>query len=364
MVCIEHPIHIYTNSGDIEMSNSLNTAAAPAVPPEAQLMQLVAGCFVSQAVYVAAKLGIADLVADGPKTAEYLSEKTGTDERSLYRVLRALSSAGAFTEDGKKAFANTPMTETLRSDHPRSTRDLTIWIGEEPHWRVYGDLMYSVKTGKPAWDKVLGEPVFPYLFETNKELGEIFNRAMTSYSHQGIHGVLSAYDFSNAGTIADVAGGHGHLLAAVLRKYPQARGVLFDLPPVLAGAPKMFESYGVKDRVELVEGDFFSRVPVKADVYLLKHIIHDWYEDKCEQILRNIREVMPDDGKILIVEAVIPEDNNPHMGKIIDLEMLLSPGGVERTSSEFKTLLEDSGLKLNRIIETPSPMGIVEAVKA
>jgi len=365
-----HPIHdkypkgILSSEEIIKMNNSINTAAAPALPPEAQLMQLVAGCFVSQAVYVAAKLGIADLVADGPKTAKYLAEKTGTDERSLYRVLRALSSAGAFSEDGEKTFANTPMTETLRSDHPASTRDLTIWTGEEPHWRVYGDLLYSVKTGKPAWDKVLGEPVFPYLFETNKELGEIFNRAMTSYSHQSIHGVLAAYDFSNVGTIADVAGGHGHLLAAILRKYQQARGVLFDLPPVLAGAPKMFESYGVGDRVELVEGDFFAGIPVKADVYLLKHIIHDWYEDKCEQILRNIREVMPDDGKILIVEAVIPEGNGPHMGKIIDLEMLLSPGGVERTSTEFKSLLEDSGLKLNRIIETPSPMSIVEAVKA
>jgi hypothetical protein len=327
-------------------------------------MQLVGGCFISQAVYVAAKLGVADLVADGPKTAAYLAEKTNTDERSLYRILRALASVGAFAENGEKTFSNTPMTETLRSDHPGSTRDMTIWLGEEPHWRVYGEMLYSVKTGKPAWDKVLREPVFPYLFETNKQLGEIFNRAMTSFSHQSIHGVLAAYNFSNVKTVADIAGGYGHLLAAVLQKYPQANGVLFDLPQVLAGAPRMLDLHGVKDRVELVEGDFFTGVPVTADVYILKHIIHDWYEDKCQQILRNIRDVMPEDGKILIVEAVIPEGNGPHMGKIIDLEMLVSPGGVERTADEFKRLLEDSGLKLNRIIETPSPMSIVEAVKA
>jgi hypothetical protein len=346
------------------MSSVTNTAAVQSIPPEAQLMQLVGGCFISQAVYVAAKLGVADLVADGPKTAAYLAEKTNTDERSLYRILRALASVGAFAENGEKTFSNTPMTETLRSDHPGSTRDMTIWLGEEPHWRVYGEMLHSVKTGKPAWDKVLREPVFPYLFETNKELGEIFNRAMTSFSHQSIHGVLAAYNFSNVKTVADIAGGYGHLLAAVLQKYPQANGVLFDLPQVLAGAPRMLDLHGVKDRVELVEGDFFTGVPVTADVYVLKHIIHDWYEDKCQQILRNIRDVMPEDGKILIVEAVIPEGNGPHMGKIIDLEMLVSPGGVERTADEFKRLLEDSGLKLNRIIETPSPMSIVEAVKA
>ena len=256
------------------------------------------------------------------------------------------------------------MTEKLRSDVPNSTRAMTIWLAEEEHWRVYGSLLYSVKTGKPAWDKVLGEPVFPYLFETNKPLGDIFNRAMTSYSYQSIAGVLAAYDFSNAGTIADIAGGYGHLLAAVLEKNPQAKGVLFDLPPVLAGAPEMLKSYGVEDRVERIEGNFFEQIPVVADVYLLKHIIHDWYDDNCEKILRNIRAVMPDGTRVLIIDAVIPEGNEPHFGKVIDLEMLMSPGGVEQTATEFKELLERSGFVLNRIIETPSLINIVEAVKA
>lgn len=344
-----------------------STAAAQApehLPPDAQLLQLVSGAFVSQAIYVAAKLGIADLVAEGPRDVRYLAEKTATEERSLYRLLRACAGVGAFTETAEKTFANTPMTETLRSDNPRSTRDLTIWLGEEPHWRVYGELLYSVRTGKPAWDKVHGEPVFETLFKTDPALGAIFNRAMTSYSHQSIGPVLEAYDFSGAETIADIAGGFGHLLAAVLAANPGAKGVLFDLPAVVEGAPAMLDSYGVADRVRIVEGDFFSAVPVRADIYMLKHIIHDWYEDRCQTILRNIRENMPEDGRVLIIETVIPEGNEPHFGKIIDLEMLLSPGGVERTPSEFAELLAASGFRLNRIIPTAGPMSIVEAVKA
>ena len=343
------------------------SAAAPApqqLPPDAQLLQLGMGAFISQAVYVAAKLGIADLVADGPQTIAYLAEKTASQERALYRLLRACASVGVFAETGPRTFSNTPMTEFLRSDNPRSLRDMAIWMNEEPHWRVYGNLLYSVKTGKPAWDMVHGEPVFPYLFNTNIELGEIFNRAMTSFTHQTIGPLLEVYDFSNAGMIADIAGGHGHLISAVLAANPNAKGVLFDLPTVLEGASGTLERYGVEDRVEIVEGDFFKEIPVKADIYMLKHIIHDWYEDKCQTILRNIRENMPDDGRVLIIDAVIPEDNAPHFSKVLDLEMLLSPGGVERTESEFAQLLADSGFKLERIIPTKGPNCIVEAVKA
>jgi len=241
---------------------------------------------------------------------------------------------------------------------------MAIWIGEPDHWKVYGDLLYSVRTGKPAWDNVHGEPVFPYLLNTNKDLGDIFNRAMTSYSHQSIGPVLAAYDFSGAKTIADIAGGYGHLLAAVLASNPNANGVLFDLPAVLSGAPQMLDSYGVADRVELVEGDFFTEVPVVADIYMLKHIIHDWYDDKNQKILGNIRAIMPDDAKVLIIDVVVPEGNEPHFGKIIDLEMLMAPGGVERTPSEFNELLVNSGFKLNRIIQTPGMMSIIEAIKA
>lgn len=346
------------------MSN-LSTAATPqTAPPSAQLLQLASGVFISQAIYVAAKLGIADLLADGHKTAKQLADETSTDERSLYRVLRALSSVGAFVEGPNRTFSNTELTDTLRCDHPHSTRELTIWLNEPDHWNVYAGLMHSVKTGKPAWGQIHGEPVFPYLFKTNTELGDIFNRAMTSYSHQSIGPVLEAYDFSGAETIADIAGGYGHLLAAVLAAHPKANGVLFDLPEVLKGAPQMLESHGVADRVELIVGNFTAEIPVKADIYMLKHIIHDWYDDKNEIILRNILEQMPNSGRVLIIEAVVPEGNDPHFSKIIDLEMLMSPGGVERTATEFDELLSRSGFRLTRIIPTHGPMSIIEAVKA
>lgn len=346
------------------MTTTSQQLAQQEIPPGAQMLQLVGGAFVAQAVYVAAKLGIADLLKDGPKSAEYLAATTASDERSLFRVLRALASIGAFTEVEPKTFANTPMTDTLCEDHPHSTRELTIWMGEPQHWKVYGELRHSVKTGRPSWDLVHGEPVFPYLFKTNTELGDIFNRAMTSYSAQTIPAILEAYDFSGAGTIADIAGGYGHLLGAVLEANENSRGVLFDLGAVLEGAPKMLESYGVADRVELVEGDFNAEIPVVADIYMLKHIIHDWYDETNQKILRNIRDNMPDGAKVLIIDAVIPEDNSPHFGKLIDLEMLMSPGGVERTEREFNTLLTNSGLKLTRIIPTQSPVCIVEAEKA
>lgn len=334
------------------------------LPPDAQLLQLATGAFVSQAIYVAAKLGVADLLADGPRSTEYLSVATGTHEPSLYRVLRSISSIGVFTELPDGTFANSPMSESLKADHPRSTRELTIWINEEEHWRVYGHLMYSVKTGKPAFDKVYGEPIFPYLFHTNKELGEIFNRAMTSLSHQSIGPMLEAYDFSGAKVIADIAGGFGHLLGAVLAANPAAKGVLFDLPEVLAGAKEMLDGLGVTDRVTMVEGNFFENVPVEADVYILKHITHDWDDERDVRILANIGSNMKADSKLLIVDAVLSGPNEPDLGKVIDLEMLLLPGGLERTAEEFDALLRSAGFKMTRIIPTKGPMSIIEAVKA
>ena len=345
-------------------SNTSHALAPQAIPPDAQLLQMVSGAFVSAAIYTAAKLGIADLLRDGPKSTLALAGETATDETSLYRLLRSLASVGAFTEVGPRIFSNTPMTEALRSDIPRSARDLVIWMGEPEHWKVYGHLLHSVRTGNPAWDHVHGEPVFPYLFDTNKELGDIFNRAMTSVSHEAIGPVLEAYDFSNARIIADIGGGHGHVLAAVLAANPDAKGVLFDLAVVLAGAPKMMDAYGVADRVDLVAGDFFSEIPVTADLYILKFIIHDWYDDKNRTILQNIRRQMPADGKVLIIETVVPEGNEPHFSKLIDLEMLMAPGGLERTSAEFEKLLADCGFRMTRIIPTKGMMSIVQAVKA
>ena len=344
--------------------STTSTATAPQqLPPDAQLLSIVSSAWTSAAIYVAAKLGIADLLKDGPRSVEFLSVATSTHETSLYRVLRAVASAGVFTENDGKTFANTPMSETLRADHPQSVRDLTIWMNEPEHWKVYGDLMHSVKTGVPAWNKTHGEPVFPYLFKTNPELGTIFNNAMTSYTHQTTTPLLEAYDFSSAQIVADIGGGLGHLLGAVLAANTGITGVLFDLPEVLQGAPAMLKKFGVDERVEIVRGDFTQDIPVVADIYMLKHIIHDWYDDKNQVILGNIRNNMPDSAKVLIIETIIPEGNDPHFSKIIDLEMLVAPGGMERTAREFESLLQKSGLRLKRIIPTNGMMSIIEAVK-
>ena len=347
------------------MTEQNSSAAAPAaLPADVQVLQMTLAPFITQSLYVAAKLDIAELLAEGPKTAAELATATVTDERSLYRILRALASVGVFSETDHRTFVNTPASATLRTDAPNSTRHWVMFAGEEPHWRNMAHTIYSVRTGKPSWDHVYGEPIFPYLFNTNKELGELFNKSMISFSHQDIEGVLNAYDFSGVGKLADIAGGYGHLLAAALKKYPSMSGVLFELPQLLDSARAFMESSGVADRVEFVTGDFCKEIPVRADVYMLKHIIHDWYDDTNQSILENIRVQMSDDGRILIIDAVIPPGNEPHLKKLLDIEMLISPGGVERTAEEFEALLAKSGFRLNRIIPAGSANSIIEAVKA
>ena len=346
------------------MSEQTQAAAAhQETPPAAQLLQIATGMFPAAAVFVAAKLGIADLLADGPKTTAELADATGSHAESLYRALRGIATLGIFHEGENRTFSNTPMSELLR-DTPGSARDLVLWMSEEPHWRVYGHLMYSVQTGKTAWDLVHGEPCFDSLFGSMKDLGETFNRAMSSFSQQTIPAILGSYDFSGASTIADIAGGYGHVLGAVLQKYPEAKGILFEAPPVLDGAPAMLDSYGVRDRVTLVPGDFVESIPVVADIYMMKHIMHDWYDDKCEKILGNIRASMPDHATLLILDAVVPPPGVPHFSKFLDLEMLMLPGGMERDAGQFESLLTNSGFEMTRIIPTPSPISIIEARKS
>lgn len=341
-------------------------AAAPApqeMPTEAVLGQIMMGAFTSQAVYVAAKLGIADLVKDNPRPVAELALETNTDEGALYRVLRALASIGVFVETAPKNFALTPFAEPLLSDRPGSMRDMAIWIGEEAHWRVYGEMLYSVQTGNPAFKRTHGEEVFQYMFETNRELGDIFNRAMTSFSSSVAPAIAQAYDTSNAQTLVDIAGGHGLLLSAFLKANPNLKGVLFDVPTVIEDAGALLESEGVAARVETATGDFFQSVPAGGDFYMMKHIIHDWDDERSLAILKNIHSAMNENGKILIVEMVVREGNEPDFSKIMDLEMLVTPGGVERTAEEYRELLERANFRLTRIVPTASPYSIVEAVK-
>ena len=337
-------------------------ADAQDVPADAVLLQLITGSLVSQAVYVAAKLGVADLLTSGARTPRELAESTGAHAPSLYRVLRALASVGVFSEREDGAFELTPMAWVLQSNVAGSLRDTAIFMGEEWHWRVWGHMLHSVKTGETAWSHVHGAEIFPYL-AANPEPSAIFDRAMTSFSHSAAEAVVEAYDFSGIEQIVDVAGGHGSLLARILRKSPATKGVLFDQTHVIEAARGYIESAGLGGRVEFLSGDFFESVPEGADAYVMKHIIHDWDDERSIVILKNIARAMNKDGRVLVVEMVVPRGNGPHFGKILDLEMLVAPGGVERTEAEYVSLFARAGLRLSRIVPTKSPYCVIEAVR-
>jgi hypothetical protein len=332
------------------------------LPPEAYVVQLAFGALISQALFVAAKLGIADLLTEKPLPVHKLATAADVDERALYRVLRSLASVGVFEETDPKVFALTPYAEVLRSDAPKSLRNGAIFMGEEWHWRVWGNLMHSVKSGEPAWGKVHGAQVFEYLQE-NPAHYEIFNRAMTDMTAGTAPAVVRAYDFSGFATVADIAGGHGLLLAQILKANPDVKGILFDVPAVIDGAHGLLEKENVAKRVKTITGDFFESVPAGADAYLMKHIIHDWDDAKATRILKNIATAMKAHSKLLLVEIVVPAGNDPDLAKLMDLEMLVSPGGVERTSGEYRELLAKAGLTMTRIVGTESAYSIVEAVK-
>jgi hypothetical protein len=335
----------------------------PQMPPAAQMMQMAMGFIVSQAISVAAKLYLADHLNKGAKTLSELAEITDTHEPSLYRLLRALTSVGVFRRDADGRYANSPLSEVLRSDVPESIRGAAHMICDREHWNAHGNMLQSVKTGEIAFDYTFGMPVFPY-YAQNPEPARVFDEAMTSFNNPIGKAVAAAYDFSEAETIADIAGGHGLLLATILGANPRAAGILFDQLQVIAGADAVLQAEGVSERVEKVAGDFFKEIPVEADVYLMKFIIHDWNDEQSVEILNNLANSAKPGAKVLLVESVVEEEENvPSMSKVMDLNMLAMTGGKERTASEYAALFEKTGFKLTRVIPTPSPMQIVEAVK-
>ncbi|QDV19991.1 Multifunctional cyclase-dehydratase-3-O-methyl transferase TcmN [Gimesia panareensis] len=326
-----------------------------------QLDQMITGYWTSQAIYAAAKLGIADLLTEGPQTAEQLAATTETHAGALYRVLRALASVGIFAENQQQEFSLTPMAEFLRSDVPGSKRALAMMSGDE-QFQSWSEIMYSVQTGKTSFDKVFGQPIFEYLSQ-HPDKGQIFDKAMT-----GIHGretdeILQAYDFSGIETLVDVGGGNGSNLIHILQKYADMKGILFDLSHVVERAQPHIEQAGVGNRCEMVGGNFFESVPANADTWFMRHIIHDWDDEKSLTILKNCHAVMPEGSKLLIVESVIPAGNEPFAGKFLDLVMLMIPGGKERTADEYRSLFDQAGFELVRIIPTESELSIIEFVK-
>jgi O-methyltransferase domain/Dimerisation domain len=331
------------------------------LPPPMQLMQMLFGFAVSRAIGVAAELCIADLLKDGAKTAEELSQKGGLHARSLYRVLRACASVGVFSEDNEKRFSLTPLAEPLLSDAQGSLRAFAEMITTDWQFETWAQLPYSVQSGEPAFNKIHGMSSFDY-FWTNQKAGKVFNDAMTSNSAFASAAVVESYDFSAFSKLVDAGGGHGLLLASILKKYPQLKGVLFDVAEVAREANTLLNSYGLTNRCEMVIGNFFESVPKGGDAYIMKHIIHDWNDEQCIAILKNCRNAMTSEGKVLVVEMVVPKGNEPSVAKFLDLQMLLYLPGCERTEAEYRILFDKAGLRLTRIIPTMSPFSIIEGV--
>ena len=336
----------------------------PPLRPYEVLFHMVIGKWISQALGTAVELGVPDQLARGAKHCSEIAREAGVSEDGLYRLLRALASTGLLSESANRRFRLTGMGQLLRSDHPESLAGFARFTAHDITWRPWGQLSYSVRTAMPAFDNVFNESVFEH-FSRNPEVAAVFDHAMTSISVMEARAISDAYDFRGVGTLMDVAGGHGVLLATVLHRHKKMRGVLFDLPHVAAGAAATFSRAGITSRVRIESGDFFKELPSGSDAIIMKHILHDWDDGSATRILHACHRALGQGGKVLIVDPVVPPGNVPHYGKLLDLEMLvLTPRGRERTKAEFVKLLRGAGFRLSRVIATQGPMSIVEAVKA
>jgi hypothetical protein len=332
-----------------------------AAPPYVQLIEMGTAYWVSRVVFIAAKLGLADRLAEGPMSAADLAGPTGTHSRSLHRLMRTLASLGILSERAEGRFALTPLGQALQTGAPGAARSTILSLAGQWAWRAWEEFPHSVETGEAAMEKAWGMPLFEFLAENPLE-ASFFSEAMV-----GVHGkeppaVAAAYDFSDFDTIVDVGGATGNLLTTVLARHARPRGVLFDLPHVVRDAAALIRARGLTDRVVIEAGNFFERVPAGGDAYVLSHIIHDWNEDQCLTILDTCRNAMKPGSKLLIIEFVLPAGDTPHFGKLSDMVMLAIPGGEERTAQEYAALLEKAGLRLTQVVTTESPVSVVEAV--
>lgn len=332
------------------------------VPAPAALLEMISGQWIAQAIGVAAKLGLADYMSEEGQSVEELAKKTGAKVEPLYRLLRALTVCGIMVELENRQFKLTSIGRVLQTDHPQSMRYVAIFQ-TQVNWANWGALDHCVMTGGNAVEHVWKEKPFEHLAK-NKDKAEIFDKAMTNISRLELDAVLAAYDFSSYNVIADIGGGYGTLLASILMTHPRARGMLYDLPHVVEGANDYFKKTHLSGRVDVQAGSFFDSVPAGADAYLMKHIIHDWSDEESVKILKNIRQKMKPDGKVLLVETVVPAPNEAHFSKFLDLEMLVVTTGKERTEEEFQALFAQAGFKLDRIVPTISMASVIEASPA
>jgi hypothetical protein len=328
-------------------------------PPHARLMQMGTGHFLARLVYVAAKLDIADHLAGRPQTADELAPATKCDAKTLYRFLRTLANFEIVTLGADGRFALTPVGDALRSDAPGHAHSAILTLGGPACWNAWGELLYAVETGSPAFDKANGKPMFDFLAE-HPDDARRFSETMLAVHSAEPPAVAAAYDFSSADVVVDVGGASGSMLGNVLTRHASPRGVLFDLPQATTGAPAMLRKHGVEDRVTIEHGSFFDSVPAGADIYILSHIIHDWNDAQSLAILGNCRRAMKPTSRLLLVELVLSDVGAPGYGSS-DISMLVFVGGAERTAHEYSTLLAGAGLEMTRVIPTTTSASIVEA---
>jgi hypothetical protein len=331
--------------------------------PAATLMRLVSGFQVSQAISVVATLGIADLLGDGPRNADELAVTTGSHPGSLYRLLRALAGVGIFREDADGRFALTPVGDCMRSDAAGSVAPLAAFFGQPDYWQAWGDLRHSIQTGEYAFRHVHGMSPWEYRVR-HPEAGAVFDRAMTGRSRAEVDAALAAYDFGRFGTVVDVGGGQGAFLASLLARHQGMRGVLFDQAHVVTRAQPLLEAAGVADRCQVEAGSFFESIPEHGDAYVVKHVLVDWEDEDALAILRACRRVIGADQRLLVIEWVITQDRHSAAAKLLDLSMLVSPGGKVRTRDEWTALFTAAGFRLSNIYPTSAGEYVIEGIPA
>ncbi len=330
-------------------------------PPPIAVIDIIFGAFLSQAISASAQLGIADALAAGPLTKEELAGRIGADPDSVARLMRLLISRGVFRRRRDGRFALNALADTLRTDSPVATRGAALLFGSPQHRANWTRLADAVRTGEPNPPKVFGKDFFDYLRD-DPEFAEIFiNSAMTSTSSVLEAAVVAAYDFTQFGVIADIGGGHGRLLSSILAAAPNSRGVLFDLPEAVEGAPPVLAAHGVADRVTVTGGSFFESVPA-ADAYVMKNVIHDWPDDKAVGILGIVKAAAPPGATLLLLEMVVPDHDREFLGHYADMEMLVMAGALERSLTQWTDLLRQGGFRLQRVVQTAGPLCVIEAV--
>jgi hypothetical protein len=338
-----------------EPSDSLDPAALDTA------RRLLMGFRTTQLIHIAARLALADRLKEGPQDVATLAAATGAHPGALYRLLRALASMDIFAETADRRFELTALAQTLRSDVNGSLRNLAVLYGEEWLWSAYGKTSHSVMTGLPAFERAHGQSFFEYL-QTHPEAAASFDQGMSAYSEQEAAAVLESYDFSGANRLVDVGGGRGALLAAILRRYPQLHGVLFEQSSVIDHAFDLMSRAGLSQRCTLVAGDFFEAVPSDGDVYLLKSVMHNWDDEHSRAILVSCRRAMHGESRLLIIDRVVPEGNAAAEAKLFDINMLVVLGGLERTAAQYRDILQQADFELLRVVATQAPVSIVEAI--